>query len=117
MKINHSAFYLGPPGTHQGPLGAPAPPCDHHCCRGYHLIGTFLIDDVSHRTAFYVTHRFAAGKVTGELLVVDTSLEVCQLLFCVAQAEMDDQGCPRCKTTKYRNPSLKLMVNVCGHTL
>ncbi|XP_020356837.1 CDK-activating kinase assembly factor MAT1 isoform X1 [Oncorhynchus nerka] len=31
--------------------------------------------------------------------------------------EMDDQGCPRCKTTKYRNPSLKLMVNVCGHTL
>lgn len=25
--------------------------------------------------------------------------------------------CPRCKTTKYRNPSLKLMVNVCGHTL
>nr|XP_023681342.1 CDK-activating kinase assembly factor MAT1 isoform X1 [Paramormyrops kingsleyae] len=32
-------------------------------------------------------------------------------------ANMDDQGCPRCKTTKYRNPSLKLMVNVCGHTL
>ncbi|XP_077121668.1 CDK-activating kinase assembly factor MAT1 [Ranitomeya variabilis] len=30
---------------------------------------------------------------------------------------MDDQGCPRCKTTKYRNPSLRLMVNVCGHTL
>ncbi|XP_067848007.1 CDK-activating kinase assembly factor MAT1 [Heptranchias perlo] len=30
---------------------------------------------------------------------------------------MDDQGCPRCKTTKYRNPSLILMVNVCGHTL
>ncbi|KAM4690918.1 CDK-activating kinase assembly factor MAT1 [Rhinophrynus dorsalis] len=30
---------------------------------------------------------------------------------------MDDQGCPRCKTTKYRNPSLKLLVNVCGHTL
>lgn len=29
----------------------------------------------------------------------------------------DDQVCPRCKTTKYRNPSLKLMVNVCGHTL
>lgn len=25
--------------------------------------------------------------------------------------------CPRCKTTKYRNPSLKLLVNVCGHTL
>lgn len=34
-----------------------------------------------------------------------------------AAAAMDDQGCPRCKTTKYRNPSLKLMVNVCGHTL
>ena len=30
---------------------------------------------------------------------------------------MDEQGCPRCKTTKYRNPSLKLMVNVFGHTL
>ena len=33
------------------------------------------------------------------------------------EGAMDDQGCPRCKTTKYRNPSLKLMVNVCGHTL
>ncbi|XP_064621551.1 CDK-activating kinase assembly factor MAT1-like [Lineus longissimus] len=30
---------------------------------------------------------------------------------------MEDQMCPRCKTTKYRNPALKLMVNVCGHTL
>ncbi|BFZ07841.1 hypothetical protein BsWGS_10880 [Bradybaena similaris] len=30
---------------------------------------------------------------------------------------MDEQGCPRCKTTKYRNPSLKLMVNICGHSL
>ncbi|OWR46937.1 CDK-activating kinase assembly factor MAT1 [Danaus plexippus] len=30
---------------------------------------------------------------------------------------MDDQACPRCKTTKYRNPSLKLMVNICGHAL
>ena len=28
-----------------------------------------------------------------------------------------DIACPRCKTTKYRNPSLKLMVNVCGHGL
>ena len=28
-----------------------------------------------------------------------------------------NKGCPRCKTTKYRNPSLKLMVNVCGHNL
>nr|CAD7442938.1 unnamed protein product [Timema bartmani] len=33
------------------------------------------------------------------------------------QIIMDDQVCPRCKTTKYRNPSLKLMVNVCGHAL
>nr|CAG4644234.1 EOG090X0BPM [Lepidurus arcticus] len=30
---------------------------------------------------------------------------------------MDDLVCPRCKTTKYRNPSLVLMVNVCGHVL
>ncbi|XP_013399115.1 CDK-activating kinase assembly factor MAT1 [Lingula anatina] len=30
---------------------------------------------------------------------------------------MEDQYCPRCRTTKYRNPSLKLMVNICGHTL
>ncbi|XP_044005165.1 CDK-activating kinase assembly factor MAT1 [Aphidius gifuensis] len=30
---------------------------------------------------------------------------------------MEDQTCPRCKTTKYRNPSLKLMVNNCGHSL
>ena len=25
--------------------------------------------------------------------------------------------CPACKTTKYRNPQMKLMVNVCGHAL
>ncbi|XP_021378012.1 CDK-activating kinase assembly factor MAT1-like [Mizuhopecten yessoensis] len=30
---------------------------------------------------------------------------------------MDELGCPRCKTTKYRNPSLKLLVNICGHSL
>lgn len=30
---------------------------------------------------------------------------------------MDDLGCLRCKTTKYRNPQLKLMVNVCGHAI
>ncbi|XP_072032439.1 CDK-activating kinase assembly factor MAT1-like [Amphiura filiformis] len=32
---------------------------------------------------------------------------------------MDDmeQCCPHCKTTKYRNPSLKLLVNICGHSL
>nr|CAG4641972.1 EOG090X0BPM [Eurycercus lamellatus] len=31
---------------------------------------------------------------------------------------MDDQiTCPKCKTTKYRNPSMVLMVNVCGHAL
>ncbi|XP_055331422.1 CDK-activating kinase assembly factor MAT1-like [Paramacrobiotus metropolitanus] len=30
---------------------------------------------------------------------------------------MDWQTCPRCKSSKYRNPSLVLMVNVCGHQL
>ncbi|GAB6032456.1 hypothetical protein CHUAL_011093 [Chamberlinius hualienensis] len=30
---------------------------------------------------------------------------------------MDDIACPRCKSTKYRNPNLKLMVNLCGHAL
>ncbi|KAF2897190.1 hypothetical protein ILUMI_08984 [Ignelater luminosus] len=30
---------------------------------------------------------------------------------------MDDSICPRCKTTKFQNPSLKMMVNVCGHAL
>ncbi|XP_038049812.1 CDK-activating kinase assembly factor MAT1-like [Patiria miniata] len=30
---------------------------------------------------------------------------------------LDDQACPRCKSTKFRNPALKLLVNVCGHTL
>lgn len=29
----------------------------------------------------------------------------------------DDIACPRCKTTKYRNPELKLLVNICGHAL
>ncbi|XP_035231476.1 CDK-activating kinase assembly factor MAT1-like [Stegodyphus dumicola] len=31
--------------------------------------------------------------------------------------KMEDIECPRCKTTKYRNPNLKLMVNICGHAL
>lgn len=31
---------------------------------------------------------------------------------------MDNElSCPRCKTNKYRNPALKLLVNVCGHSL
>nr|CAG4647332.1 EOG090X0BPM [Megafenestra aurita]SVE92601.1 EOG090X0BPM [Megafenestra aurita] len=30
---------------------------------------------------------------------------------------MDDQTCPKCKTTKYRNPAMVLMVNACGHAL
>ena len=30
---------------------------------------------------------------------------------------MDELSCPRCRTTKYRNPSLKLLINVCGHAL
>jgi CDK-activating kinase assembly factor MAT1 len=33
------------------------------------------------------------------------------------QGTMEDLGCPRCKTTKYRKASLKLLVNVCGHAL
>ncbi|CAG0881542.1 unnamed protein product [Cyprideis torosa] len=28
-----------------------------------------------------------------------------------------DETCPRCKSTKYRNPSMKLMVNSCGHAI
>ena len=28
-----------------------------------------------------------------------------------------DEVCPRCKTTKYRNPQMRLMVNVCGHNI
>ena len=34
-----------------------------------------------------------------------------------SQIEIEDVVCPRCKTTRYRNPSLKLMVNTCGHSL
>jgi len=30
---------------------------------------------------------------------------------------MEEQSCPRCKTTSYRNKHLKLLVNVCGHKL
>ncbi|PAA51938.1 hypothetical protein BOX15_Mlig008523g3, partial [Macrostomum lignano] len=32
-------------------------------------------------------------------------------------APMDKQKCPECKATKYTNPSLKMMVNACGHAL
>jgi len=28
-----------------------------------------------------------------------------------------ERSCPRCKSTSYRNPTLRLMVNECGHTL
>merc|ERR1711990_914833 len=28
-----------------------------------------------------------------------------------------DRACPRCKSRSYQNPSLKLMVNDCGHSL
>ena len=27
------------------------------------------------------------------------------------------ETCPRCKTTKYNKPSMKLMINVCAHVL
>ena len=30
---------------------------------------------------------------------------------------MEDVGCPRCKTTKYRKANIKLLVNFCGHAL
>jgi len=30
---------------------------------------------------------------------------------------MEEQSCPRCKTTSYRNKNLKLRVNICGHKL
>uniref|UniRef100_H2YKK4 CDK-activating kinase assembly factor MAT1 n=1 Tax=Ciona savignyi TaxID=51511 RepID=H2YKK4_CIOSA len=30
---------------------------------------------------------------------------------------MDELSCPRCRMTKYRNPSLKLLINTCGHAL
>ncbi|XP_057660908.1 CDK-activating kinase assembly factor MAT1 [Diorhabda carinulata] len=30
---------------------------------------------------------------------------------------MDDFTCPRCRTSKFQNPSMKMMVNVCGHGL
>ncbi len=35
----------------------------------------------------------------------------------VQRKNMVEQTCPRCKTTSYRNPNLKLLVNVCGHKL
>ena len=28
-----------------------------------------------------------------------------------------DFECPVCKTTKYRNPAMEMLVNVCGHGL
>lgn len=34
-----------------------------------------------------------------------------------AMRDYADQVCPKCRTTKYRNPHMKLMVNVCGHNL
>nr|CAB3263884.1 CDK-activating kinase assembly factor MAT1 [Phallusia mammillata] len=30
---------------------------------------------------------------------------------------MEELSCPRCRMTKYRNPALQLMINICGHPL
>ena len=37
--------------------------------------------------------------------------------FLIVLTMDDHQTCPKCKTTKYRNPSMVLMVNNCGHAL
>ncbi|GIY75469.1 hypothetical protein CDAR_21351 [Caerostris darwini] len=50
-------------------------------------------------------------KITEPGLYIKTLIPV-KLSF-----KMEDIECPRCKTTKYRNPNLKLMVNICGHAL
>ena len=42
---------------------------------------------------------------------------LCDIVTLVTVADTMDQVCPRCKTTKYRNPNMKLMVNVCGHNI
>ena len=34
-----------------------------------------------------------------------------------SSVDTEEVVCPRCKTTRYRNPQLKLMVNACGHSL
>lgn len=50
-------------------------------------------------------------------LTAKVTIKLCWM-FWNAVIIMDDwQTCPRCKTTKYRNPKLKLLVNVCGHKL
>jgi len=33
------------------------------------------------------------------------------------RAGLDAVKCPRCDTTKYRNPNMKLLINECGHSL
>ena len=41
-------------------------------------------------------------------------------IFCVSlefQITNMDSECPVCRTTKYRNPSMQMLVNVCGHGL
>jgi hypothetical protein len=33
-------------------------------------------------------------------------------------SKMDEaEQCPHCKTTKYNKPSMKLMINFCGHIM
>ena len=58
----------------------------------------------------------------GYLLITQGLGDNCQFILNVFNVAVpsnmdDDQVCPRCKTSKYRNPSMKLMVNVCGHPL
>ena len=31
--------------------------------------------------------------------------------------DLFDAVCPRCKTSKYHKPSMKMLVNVCGHAI
>lgn len=49
--------------------------------------------------------------------MVEDLCEISVLSFTsIEQVRMDDIMCPNCGTTKYRNPKLRLLINVCGHS-
>uniref|UniRef100_A0A0R3WNN2 CDK-activating kinase assembly factor MAT1 n=1 Tax=Hydatigena taeniaeformis TaxID=6205 RepID=A0A0R3WNN2_HYDTA len=51
------------------------------------------------------------------LEVISLNSVFCALRELCLVMEPDLQTCPSCKTSKYNNPQLRLMVNVCGHSL
>ena len=51
------------------------------------------------------------------LLLCTSAFALDLILFCTAVQEKEDETCPLCKSTKYLNPKMTLLVSPCYHRL